>query len=556
MYKKIYRSMCFLSVVTLVITVVMTLAACYTSFNNKFRDEIKSESLVMAQFLDSSPSSYEILKSTTENFGEKRISLISPDGEVVYDNRANINELENHNDRPEISDAKKNGFGEAERYSVTTAQNLYYYAVMLSDGFVLRVATTPNTITPMFYSVLVSVLFISAMIYLLTAIVATRLTDNIIKPIETISSFSEDSFDNIYEEIQPFLKRIARQNKEISHQTSKAITQKARIQTIMDNISEGLLIIDKNSEILSVNDCALNIFSTNEAGVKHRNFENLTENEEIRSALKKSLSGMRANITFEANGKAYQIFCSPVYEKGEISGAVMLLFDVTQKTETEKIRREFTANVSHELKTPLTTIHGYAQIIDSGIAKPGDIQGFVKKISKESSRLIALVDDIIKLSHLDETSESPEMQNFSLKTVVCEVLETLSVNAREKGITITVNGDDTTVHANLSQLTEMVYNLTDNAIKYNKDGGSVTVTISEKALSIADTGIGIPKKYYDRIFERFFRVDKSHSKKVNGTGLGLSIVKHLAKANNTEITVSSKLGVGTEFTIHFNEKTK
>ena len=556
MYKKIYRSMCFLSVVTLVITVVMTLAACYTSFNNKFRDEIKSESLVMAQFLDSSPSSYEILKSTTENFGEKRISLISPDGEVVYDNRANINELENHNDRPEISDAKKNGFGEAERYSVTTAQNLYYYAVMLSDGFVLRVATTPNTITPMFYSVLVSVLFISAMIYLLTAIVATRLTDNIIKPIETISSFSEDSFDNIYEEIQPFLKRIARQNKEISHQTSKAITQKARIQTIMDNISEGLLIIDKNSEILSVNDCALNIFSTNEAGVKHRNFENLTENEEIHSALKKSLSGMRANITFEANGKAYQIFCSPVYEKGEISGAVMLLFDVTQKTETEKIRREFTANVSHELKTPLTTIHGYAQIIDSGIAKPGDIQGFVKKIAKESSRLIALVDDIIKLSHLDETSESPEMQNFSLKTVVCEVLETLSVNAREKGITITVNGDDTTVHANLSQLTEMVYNLTDNAIKYNKDGGSVTVTISEKALSIADTGIGIPKKYYDRIFERFFRVDKSHSKKVNGTGLGLSIVKHLAKANNTEITVSSKLGVGTEFTIHFNEKTK
>lgn len=554
MYKKIYRSLCFMSVVTIVVTVVMTLAACYTSFNSKLKEEVKNESIIIAEFLESEDNPASTLKKIEKSFDNKRVSLISKNGTVIYDNKANEEKLDNHNSRQEITDARKNGFGEAQRYSDTSSKKLYYYAIKLSDESVLRVATATKNIAPMFYSVIISVLFISALIYILTALVATQLTDNIIKPIERITSFDEDSFDNVYEEIQPFLKRIARQSKEISHQTSKAKTQKARIQAIMDNINEGLLIIDKNSVVLSVNDCALDIFSIDEADVKHKPFENLTDNENIRSAVTKALSGTKDNLIFEANDKTYQIFCSPVYEKGEISGSVMLLFDVSQKTETEKIRREFTANVSHELKTPLTTIHGYAQIIDNGIAKPDDINGFVKKIEKESSRLIALVDDIIELSHLDEISENPEKQNISLKAVINEVLETLSVNAKEKNITIAVNGDDTTVYANLSQLTEMVYNLIDNAIKYNKDNGRVDINISEKNLTIADTGIGIPQKYYDRIFERFFRVDKSHSKKVNGTGLGLSIVKHLAKANNTEISVSSTLGEGTEFVLKFNNK--
>lgn len=552
MYKKIYRSMCFLSVVTLILTAVMTLAACYTSFNSRFKEEVKGETLVTAKLLEGAKNAPDILKNAEDSFGKKRVTLISPEGEVIYDNKAIPENLDDHNSRPEIADAREKGFGEAERYSATAAKTLYYNAVRLSDGSILRIASEAKNITPMFYGVLISVLFISALIYLLTAIVATQLTDNIIKPIENITSFDDDSLDNIYEEIQPFLRRIARQNREISHQTSKAKTQKARIQAIMENINEGLLIIDKNSEVLSVNRCALDIFSTDEASVKHRHFENLTENEEIRSAVKKSLSGIKDNLMYESNGKTYQIFYSPVYEKGEISGAVMLLFDVSQKTETEKIRREFTANVSHELKTPLTTIHGYAQIIDSGIAKPDDINGFVKKIEKESSRLITLVNDIIELSHLDETSENPEMKNIHLRTVVNEVLETLSASARAKNITVNVNGGDTEVYANPSQLAEMIYNITDNAIKYNKDSGSVTLTIGEKMLKIADTGIGIPQKYYDRIFERFFRVDKSHSKKVNGTGLGLSIVKHLAKANNTEISVSSEIGAGTEFTLRFN----
>lgn len=520
MYKKIYRSMCFLSVVTLIFSVVMTLCACYTSFSGKLSREVKSEAMIIAKLIENSDNKADALRGTKDIFAQKRVVLFSKNGEVIYDNSA----------EGRISD---------------------FHEVKLSDGSVLKVASTSKAISPMFYSVMIAVIFISALIYVLTALVASRLTDNIIKPIERINSFDEESLENVYEEIQPFLKRIANQNREISHQTSKAKTQSARIRAIMDNINEGLIITDKDSEVLSVNDCALDIFQRAEADVKHKPFDTLTDNPKILAAESDALMGKKDSLYFESQGKTYQIFYSPVYEKGEISGAVMLLFDVSQKTETEKIRKEFTANVSHELKTPLTTIHGYAQIIDSGIAKPDDISGFVKKIEKESSRLITLVNDIIELSHLDEISAPPEMQSISLKSVAMEVAETLSDAAKKKNLNVEIKGEDTTVTANLPQLTEMVYNLADNAIKYNKDGGSVKIIIGEKSLKISDTGIGIPQKYYDRIFERFFRVDKSHSKKVNGTGLGLSIVKHLAKANNTEISVSSEVGEGTEFTLKF-----
>ena len=523
MYKKTYRSLCLLSVVTIILTVFITLAACYTSFDTSIKNDVENEAHIIAGLLKNVDDYKASLKSCEESFKNKRVTLISKNGEVLYDN------------------AKKSSLSE----------KFYKYDVKLDDGLILRVSATSKNTISMFYPVLISVILIAVMMFILTFFLSAQLADNIIKPIEKITSFDEDSFDNAYEEIQPLLRRIARQNREISHQTSKAKTQKARIQAIMDNINEGLLIIDKNSVVLSANECALDIFSKEEITVKHQGLENLTNREEIHIAVEKSLAGTKDNIMFEANSKTYQVFYSPVYEKGEISGAVLLLFDVSQKTETEKIRREFSANVSHELKTPLTTIHGYAQLIASGIAKPDDINGFVKKIEKESSRLIRLVEDIIKLSRLDETTQNPEKQVVSLKTVVNEVLETLSENAKNKEIKIEIFGNDTLVYANLSQLTEMIYNLIDNAVKYNKDGGSINIKLEENTLIISDTGIGIPQKYYDRIFERFFRVDKSHSKQVNGTGLGLSIVKHLAKANNTEISVASELDKGTEFTLKF-----
>lgn len=547
MYKKIYRNMCFLSIVTLVFSLILVISACYTYFDDRLKEEIKDEVLITAALISKSDNPAKALSGTKSI--DRRFTLISKEGDVLFDSFGEI--TENHAAREEISKARKHGIGSAERYSGTSGKKMYYCAVELNGGLVLRIAADPTNMPSMFYTILIAILFIAALIYILSAIVAAHLTESIVKPIENIDPFSEEDIESAYVEIQPFLRKIALQNTEINRQADKVTEQKARLQAIMDNINEGLVIIDSTASVLTINETAFMIFDTEESEVKGQSYLHLTGSEQIRSVVKKALEGEKNNIMYTTGDKAYQIFYSPIREKGNITGAVMLLFDVTKRNEAEKIRREFTANVSHELKTPLTTIHGYAQIIDSGIAKPEDIDGFVKKIEKESSRLIVLINDIIELSHLDEDSGDTPKQNFSLRAVVSDVVENLSSKASQRDVTISFTGGDTTIYANPAQITELVYNLTDNAIKYNKPGGSVNVEISPKTLTVSDTGIGIPEKYTERIFERFFRVDKSHSKTVNGTGLGLSIVKHIAKVNEAEIKVSSTPGEGSTFTVIF-----
>jgi len=534
--------------VTLVLSSILILCSCYTYFENQFKNEIENEAKIAAEFLNLSPSPKDSLKDFDE--GIRRITLISSKGDVIYDSIEKNHD--NHSTRPEVKNALNTGFGTSERYSETAGEKLYYYALKLDNGEILRISAK-STMPAMFYTVLIAVLFITALMYILCAIVATRLTDSIVSPIEKINPFDEKDIEGAYAEIQPFLKRIARQNEEINRQTGKVTEQKARLRAIMDNINEGLVITDNNCELLSINAPATEILGIENTDVKHQKLTKLTSYEKIHSVLNKALGGEKNNIMFESRERAYQIFYSPIYEAGDISGAVLLLFDVTERTNSEKIRREFTANVSHELKTPITTIHGYSQIIDSGIAKPEDIQGFVKKIEKESSRLMVLVDDIIALSRLDEDSGDAPKEVFFLKSAVTEAAEALMQKATEKGITLTYHCDDSQVYANMAQTIEMIYNLADNAIKYNKPNGSVDITVSDLKIKVSDTGIGIPEKYTDRIFERFFRVDKSHSKKVNGTGLGLSIVKHLAKANNAEIEVRSVPDEGSIFTVTFRK---
>lgn len=553
MYKKIYRNMVFLSILTLLLATAMILSACYTTFNTKLKEEIRSEAVLMGDFLNSSDDMTATLSNATKDAGNKRITLISPDGAVVFDNEAAVDTLDDHNNRPEVIAAREQGIGSAERYSVSTGQKLYYYAVKLDDGSILRVATSTNNMFYMFWGVLISVFFIGVLILILAVLVALRLTDNIVKPLEKIYSFDNENYTDVYEEIQPFLNRIARQNKEIKRQMAKVKAQKGRLQAITDNINEGLVIIDSNANILSVNSCALEIFKVGESYVKHRQFSYLTDDENIHKALRAALKGEKDSLTEKIGRKTYQIFYSPVYEQDHINGVVMLIFDVSEKAKSEQIRQEFTANVSHELKTPLTTIHGYAQVIENGIAKPEDVRRFAGKIAKESSRLVSLIDDIMKLSSLDESGADCEKHQLSLLAVVNEVLENLQTKAEAKNIKIQVLGEDTRIYGNLSQITELVYNLCDNAIKYNKDGGALNVTLADKMLFVADTGIGIPEEDIDRIYERFFRGDKSHSKSIEGTGLGLSIVKHIAEANNAVIDVDSVVGEGTTFTVHFEK---
>ncbi len=551
MYKKIYKNMCFLSIFTLILTALILISAYYSIFFNRLKDELKNETTLIAEFLNSSVSPVNALQSLSFNTADKRISLISQNGNIIFDNNTEADSLQADTESPEVKQALSEGYGHSEKYSFASATNFYYSAIKLSNGEILHISTSTKTLFSAMMNVIGIMVFIASMIYVLSIIIAIRLTDNIVKPIQNVHSFDDKDIDSIYDEIKPFLQRIQQQNKEIKRQMKKIDSQKFRLMAITNNMNEGLIVLDKNKNVVSLNNFTINLFNADENNYRQKKLTDITSNEILIKAADKALEGCRNDTFIKIDDNTYQIFSSPVTENMITNGVVILLFDITDKADTELIRREFTANVSHELKTPLTTIHGFAQIITSGIAKSEDIIGFAKKIEKESSRLIVLIDDIIKLSRLDENVSDNKKETFSIKAVVDEVLDMLSTKAEERNIKFIVSDNDTLIYANPSQITEMIFNLCDNAIKYNNIGGTINIDISEKEISISDTGIGIPEKDIDRIFERFFRIDKSHSKKVNGTGLGLSIVKHIAQANNALIKVSSKINEGSKFTVKF-----
>ncbi len=553
MYKKIFRNMCALSMVTVLLASVMIMTACYTSFNTKYEKELHNEAFIIAELIQEGIS-VATLDDIRADGLNKYLMLIDAAGNLVYTNASDSDSFAHiPADMPEIQTAAEQGSSNWHRYTLTPFRQIYYFAQRLEDGSVLCVATVADGFNSMFYTVLLAVIFVCALLYLLSVIVAVRLTENIINPIKNIRVNKEFDMDGVYDEIKPMLTRITRQNEEITRQMENVKTQRVRLQAIADNMNDGLVIMDADGAVMSVNEYAVDIFGKTEAEVKYQNYAVLTDAKEICDCIFRALKGEKNNTTVAINEKTYQIFCSGMQRNKRTTGAVMLLFDVSETARTEEIRREFTANVSHELKTPLTSIHGYAQIINSGIAKPDDIGGFVAKIEKESSRLITLVDDIIRLSKLDEGGDELDRQNVDVKAVADEVAEQLAQKARARDISIAVSGAGFAVYMNPGQLTQLVYNLCDNAIKYNKDGGAVTVNVNNGVLTVADTGIGIPQEYTDRIFERFFRVDKSRSKKVDGTGLGLSIVKHIAQKNNIEISVNSLPDKGTEFTVDFGK---
>ena len=555
MYKKIYKNMCFLSILTLILTSVIILSACGTTVLSKFRDELINETVLFANVLNTSDDPYEILKKLTINNTEKEIVLLSENFKVKY--IAGTNTLypdgDLSGDISDVHDAKKTGIGFSGKYSVLSAKNIYNCTVKLNDLSYIRVSTSTITLFSFVSTILLVILFLLVTIYIFTIIIARRLTYNIVKPIENVYAFDNDSLNGVYEEIKPFINRIMLQNKEIKRQMEKVKNQKTRLQAITDNMNEGLIIIDDKTNILTMNNCSIDIFNINQFNYKYKKISEITDNIILLQAVDKALEGKKNDIVIILAQKTFQIFLRPVKNDKKTTGVIMLLFDVTAKADSEHLRREFTANVSHELKTPLTSIHGYAQIISGGIAKPEDIVGFAEKIEKESSRLIVLIDDIIKLSKLDENVISDNKEEIHVKPIILQVCEMLGSNAKNKNINIEIIGKDFTIIAYPSQISEMIYNLCDNAIKYNVQNGSIKITLMEKRIIIADTGIGIPEKYIDRIYERFFRVDKSHSKKVNGTGLGLSIVKHIAQINNAQIYVKSKSKEGTIFTIIFSD---
>jgi two-component system phosphate regulon sensor histidine kinase PhoR len=478
-----------------------------------------------------------------------RVSMIDPQGAVYFDNMVDPSTMENHLNRPEVAAALQRGIGESERFSDTLGEKTYYYAVRLDDGNVLRLALTTDNVsalTRMFVPIIILCFVLSAGFAI---VIARNLTKRITAPINGIDLDAPEIGD--YDELLPFVKRIQTQKQELTAQLAQIENRTATIFAIAQSMREGLLLVNEEGQVLLANESAMHILGISEA-VGHRLIE-LCRDIVFFEHVKTCLTGEKSEIDMHIKERIYNVFFSPVLEAGIVQGAVVLFIDVTERYAAEAQRKEFSANVSHELKTPLTTITALSEMIEDGTAKEKDVPPFAAKIKNQARRLIDIIDDIIKLSAFDEDMHAQAFAHFNLYDMAEMAIENLREKAAEKNIAVLLEGDiQLFITANMRMIDELLYNLIDNAIKYNRDGGHVTVSLSAEGnqvkIAVTDSGIGIPGAHLPHIFERFYRVDKSRSKKTGGTGLGLSIVKHVAEFHGGHVKAESREGVGTTFT--------
>jgi len=519
----------------------------FMSIQSREMDAIKDRAVLVADILNNVAMNNDSRFADFSNYDPQvaRVTIIAPDGEVLLDNKAITASLENHSDRKEFIQALQDGHGDARRYSSTLGAETYYYAILLNDGNVLRVSKTTNIIAGVFTSMLPAFIGVVALILILANIVAHRLTRNIVQPLGNINYSAENP--DVYDELLPYIKRIEQQKKEIDNQVIMLRKRTDTIENITSSMKEGLILIDKHGVVQSVNKSASDIFRENNAVGK--NVKYICREIEFIEGVEQCLSGKVVETKYKRDDKLYNVFFSCVYDEGELSGGVIFLLDISEKHEAEKQRREFSANVSHELKTPLTTISSLAEMIDSGMARDDDVRTFAGKILIQTKRLINIIEDIIKLSEFDEGETVSAYTDFDLTYLAESVIDALREKSKEKNVSVSLVGERFNVTANSQMIDELLFNLIDNAINYNIDEGSVVVTLSkEKSLckiSVSDTGVGIPPEHQSRVFERFYRVDKSRSKKTGGTGLGLSIVKHIAEHHGGQAVISSIEGKGT-----------
>jgi len=548
MKRKIYLSMCLLSTIMLLITSTLTLLIYYNQFNNQVKTEIKSASKLMEFNLNKTKDKVSYLTEYSKENNESRITLIDKDGTVLYDNTVNKENLENHGERAEFKSAMQNGYSEIKRSSDTLNTRTYYYAIKLENNMVLRLSATTNSVFAVFINVIPAILVLIILMLIFSMIIAKKLTQNIVSKINLVDLNNIDK-NNIYEELSPFLKKISDQKIDIQNKLEEIKSQNSKLATISENMNEGLIVLDNHNNILSFNTTAYNIFELKNNAIG-TNLLHLIRNIEIIEVIKKAQKGEKGSKTVKINN-TFELFYSPIFEGNLVVGVILLFFDINERARAEQMRLEFSANVSHELKTPLTSILGYYQMINNGMAKEDDIKAFAMKIEKEAERLIVLIDDIMKLSKLDEQGELKEKTRVNLLLLSKKVINNLDTQIKDKKIKVEIVGDNSIVMGNETMLEEMIFNLVENAIKYNKDSGSIKINILKNMISIEDTGIGIAKSDQSRIFERFYRADKSRSKKIGGTGLGLSIVKHIAMCHNAKLMVESENDKGTKITVLF-----
>ncbi|MBP3319455.1 MAG: PAS domain-containing protein [Ruminiclostridium sp.] len=482
---------------------------------------------------------------------DQRLTWVTEEGTVLYDSVADETRMENHLDREEIREALETGEGCSEHDSKTLLEKHLYYALRLSDGTVLRVACTQTTVGAMFLEVAQPILLMVALSMILSALLSSSLARQITRPINSIDLERPD-LNKPYAELAPLVGRIREQNRTISLQMEELRQRQREFSALSANMSEGLLILNNKYTILSANQSALNLLGET---AQPETLRQDRTRPEIWTAATGALAGRHGETLLQKENHIFEILSSPVTSNGQVTGAMLIMVDVTEREERESLRREFSANVSHELKTPLTAISGFAELMKEGLVAPDMMREFAGDIYRECGQLIALVDDILKLSRLDEGTAEIQEEVVDLYAMSGDVLERLRTNAAQGKVSLYLEGDHQNIVGVWRILDEMIYNLCENAIKYNKEGGRVTVRITgdqrSAVLSVTDTGIGIPKGQQDRVFERFYRVDKSHSRSVGGTGLGLSIVKHGAQVHNAQVALESEPDVGTTVTLTF-----
>lgn len=545
MTKRILKSILAVSVAVLVMSTALTMGILYRYFGKQIGKELRREAAYLAIAVEKEGmEAFESLPPEAE-----RVTYIAEDGSVLFDSEADEDSMENHGQREEIKEASEKGSGIAVRTSDTLSKKTLYYALRLKDNSILRVSSEQYNVPGIVGGMIQPVLIMLVIMAILSYLIAARLSRNIVDPINALD-LEHPEENQIYDEIAPLLSKINRQQKSLQREISDAKRQQEEFSMITENMEEGFVVIDSHTEILSNNSSALNLLGA-EPEKGRRSVLALNRSEDFQNAVERVLTGQHVLTNMDLAGTSCQVTANPVYHEGQVTGAVLLIQDVTERMRGEQMRREFTANVSHELKTPLTSISGFAEIIQDGYVKPEDTKKFAGRIFKEAQRLITLVNDVIKISQLDEGKIQFEKETVDLYEETREIFKHLEPKAEEAGVHLYLYGPHIKVNTVKTILEEILTNLCDNGVKYNKPGGSLTVTLSQdgEAIQVAveDTGIGIAQEDKNRIFERFYRVDKSHSKAIGGTGLGLSIVKHGSLFLGAKMKVESSLGEGSRF---------
>ena len=549
MTNRIFRSICLVATAVLLAALALIMTVLYGYFSDVQKEQLAAETRLAAQGVEQNGRAF----FDNLNAGDTRITWIAADGEVLYDNKTDETAMENHAEREEIVEALDVGYGESTRYSTTLTRRQMYTAIRLTDGSVIRLSIAQNTFLTLTLGMLQPMALILLATVILALLLASRLSKRIVEPLNQLDL--DDPLKNEgYDEIAPLLRRIDAQQKKIRAQRDELKQRRREFDAVTDGMHEGLVLLGARGNILSINRAAQSLLGADSDCVGKHIYV-ICRAPALQALISDASAGDRGDRVIAMAGREFSFSISPVPVHGEVVGMVLLIVDVTENVDAEKMRREFTANVSHELKTPLQTISGCAELLANGMVKAEDTPQFAGQIYKEAQRMTALIEDIIRLSHLDEGAEDMNRERLDLYTMAVSAVQSLQSEAESAHVQLSLSGESTMIYGIPQLVSVLINNLCDNAIKYNREGGSVAVSVRTEGdaavLSVADTGIGIPGEDQDRIFERFYRVDKSRSKKVGGTGLGLSIVKHAAKLHGARISLRSTVGEGTTITVRF-----